>query len=125
MTSLVLYVIGASVITIWGVAHIIPTGNVVAGFGEISADNRRIITMEWLSEGFTLCFLGILVLVLTLFGYSATVAGKVTVRCVAGMLFVMAAITLLTGARTKIIPIKICPAIKTAAAILLLIGSLV
>ena len=125
MTSLVLYIIGAAVIIIWGVAHIIPTGNVVAGFGDTSADNQRIITMEWLAEGFTLCFLGVLVLILTLFGYSIAEAGKVAVRCVAGMLLVMAVITLLTGARTKIIPIKICPAIKTAAAILLLIGSLV
>ena len=125
MTSLVLYIIGAAIIIIWGVAHIIPTGNVVAGFGDISEDNRRIIMMEWLAEGFTLCFLGILVLILTLFGYSTTEAGKVAVRCVVGMLLVMAVITLLTGARTKVIPIKICPVIKTAAATLLLIGSLV
>jgi putative effector of murein hydrolase LrgA (UPF0299 family) len=80
--------------------------------------------MEWLAEGVTLCFLGALVLILTIFGYAATEAGKVTVLCVAGMLLVMAVITLLTGAKTKIIPIKICPAVKTAAAVLFITGSL-
>lgn len=125
MISFVLYIVGAAVIILWGIAHIIPTGKVVAGFGDISADNRRIITMEWLAEGIVLCFLGVLVLILTLFGYSADEAGKITIRCVAGMLLVMAVLTLLTGAKTKIIPIKICPVIKTASAALLLIGSLV
>ena len=41
----------ASVIAMWGVAHLIPTRQVVAGFGAISTDNRRVITQEWLAEG--------------------------------------------------------------------------
>ncbi len=125
MASSALYMIGAGVIILWGIAHIVPTGKVVSGFGDITEDNRRIITMEWLAEGFALCFLGVLVLILTLFGYSAVEAGKVTIRCVAGMLLVMAVVTLLTGARTKIIPIKICPFVKMAASVLMLTGGFV
>ena len=30
----------------WGVAHIMPTGRVVAGFGNLSKDNRLILTMK-------------------------------------------------------------------------------
>jgi hypothetical protein len=33
--------------TVWGVAHLLPTKNVVKGFGDISLDNQRVITMEW------------------------------------------------------------------------------
>ena len=63
MQSLLLYA-GSGVIVLWGMGHLIPTWSVVSGFGKISTDNRRIITMEWLVEGLTLCFLGILVFIL-------------------------------------------------------------
>ena len=48
-----------------GVADLFPTGRVVAGFGEISPDNKRTITMEWINEGVTLMFIGVLVALVT------------------------------------------------------------
>ena len=60
--ALLLY-IGSAVIFLWGLGHLMPTRNVVADFGDISADNKKIITMEWVIEGLTLCFLGVLVAV--------------------------------------------------------------
>jgi hypothetical protein len=45
LIQILLYV-GSGVIFLWGVGHIIPTRSIVKDFGEISADNRRIITME-------------------------------------------------------------------------------
>jgi hypothetical protein len=33
--------------------HAIPTRAVVAGFGEISVDNRRVLVQEWLAEAVT------------------------------------------------------------------------
>jgi hypothetical protein len=59
-----LFYFGAGIIFVWGVGHLIPTRNVVAGFGGLSTDNTRIIVMEWLAEGLTLCFLGAIVIVL-------------------------------------------------------------
>jgi hypothetical protein len=50
MISDILLYVGAGVITLWGIAHIIPTKSVVNGFGQISQDNRRIITMGWVTE---------------------------------------------------------------------------
>ncbi len=48
--SLLLYL--ASLLLIgWGIAHLLPTKNVVKGFGDISLDNQRVITMEWINEG--------------------------------------------------------------------------
>ena len=53
---------GSALVIRWGVAHIaIPTKDIVRGFGPMSADNRRILIMEWLMEGVLLVFLGLLV----------------------------------------------------------------
>ena len=68
MLSNILLYVGSIVITLWGIAHIIPTRSVVNGFGAISADNKRIITMEWAAEGLALCFIGVLVLFVTALG---------------------------------------------------------
>jgi hypothetical protein len=123
MASDVLLYLGATVITLWGIAHIAPTRGVVAGFGTISQDNRRIILMEWAAEGLTLAFIGLLVLLITaLHGAEDSVSLSVY-RISGAMLLVMAGWTLLTGARTSIVPIKICPVVKTAVAMLFLVAS--
>ena len=61
----ILLYIGSAIIFIWSIAHIIPTKSVVKGFGEISDDNTKTITMERAAEGITLCFIGLLVLLVT------------------------------------------------------------
>jgi hypothetical protein len=123
MTNEVLLYTGSAISIVWGIAHLAPTKPIVKGFGDISADNRRIITMEWLAEGFTLIFIGLLVaLVTSLYDYSNAVSILVY-RVSAGMMVLMAALTALTGARTKIIPIKICPFVKISVAVLFVLGS--
>jgi hypothetical protein len=124
MLSEVLVLVGAGAITVWGVGHIVPTRAVVTGFGELSTDNRRILTMEWLVEGLTLCFVGILSLIVTL---SLGVDARATtlVNCaLAGFLVVLAGLSAATGARTSIVPMKLCPYVKTTVAVLLIVGSL-
>jgi len=123
MISDILLYVGAGVITLWGIAHIIPTKSVVNGFGQISQDNKRIITMEWVAEGLTLCFIGLLVLFVTPWGGSQNEASAIVYRTCAAMLVVMAILTASTGARTSILPIKICPAVKIAVAILFFLGT--
>ena len=46
--------VAATLATLWGIAHVVPTRQVLKGFGPISLDNRRIILQEWLAEGFTM-----------------------------------------------------------------------
>lgn len=124
MQSNILLYVGSVVIALWGIAHIIPTRSVVNGFGSISADNKRIITMEWAAEGLALCFIGVLVLLVTALGGVQNAVSHVVFRTSAAMLIIMAGWTALTGAKTAIIPIKICPFVKTAVAILFLGASL-
>jgi hypothetical protein len=109
--------IGSAVIFLWGVGHLVPTRNVVADFGEISLDNTRIITMEWLIEGLTLCFLGGLVaLFASVLGPSDS-ATNLVARAAGAMLLVLATVSAFTGARTAALPMKLCPYVKSAVAL--------
>jgi len=123
MTSNIMLYAGSIVITLWGIAHIAPTKPVVEGFGPISEENKRIITMEWVAEGLALCFIGLLVLFVTVLGSAQNPVSIIVYRACALMLIIMAGWTLLTGARTSIVPIKICPIVKTLVAILFFLGS--
>ncbi|MEI6293559.1 MAG: hypothetical protein WCP36_07730 [Methanomicrobiales archaeon] len=125
MLSSIFLILGSMITIGWGIAHIIPTNRVVAGFGDISRENRLIITMEWIGEGLTLCFIGLLVLIITLMGFSGDQAGLIVIWLAASMLIVMAILTIFTGARTSITPIKICPFVIILAAVLIFIGSVV
>ena len=121
MNETLLY-IGSIVIILWGIAHIIPTKAIVNGFGEISEDNRKVLTMELIAEGLTLIFLGVLPLLVTLsVGIQDRTAGIVYLAC-AMMLLVMAVLTGMTGARTSTIWYKLCPAIKTVVAVLFILS---
>ena len=123
MINETLLYIGSAIIILWGIAHLVPTKGIVKGFGDISADNRKIIAMESIAEGLTLIFLGVLPLLVTsLVGAGGDTAQIVYLAC-GIMLLVMAVLTLLTGARTSLVPYKICPIVKTVVAVLFILGS--
>lgn len=116
---------GAVAIFLWGVGHLVPTRGIVEGFGPISQENRRIIAMEWLIEGLTLCFLGVLVAVTSaVLGAEAEATHLVTRAC-AAMLLVLAVVSALTGARTSVLPMKLCPVVKTTVAAVFLAATVV
>lgn len=120
-----LFVVGSIIILVWGVAHILPTRSVVKGFGAITTDNRRLITMEWIAEGLALCFIGVLVLVVTSSSGGENPVSRNVIRLSAAMLLLMALLTQLTGARTPILAIKLCPVVKASVAIVFLLGTVV
>jgi hypothetical protein len=124
MISTAFLAAGSLIPVIWGLAHIIPTRAVVSGFGPISLDNQRILTMEWVAEGITLVFLGVLSSTVLLALGPSDGAARLVLRASAAMLLVMAAWTALTGARTSLSPIKLCPVVKSLAAACLLFGTL-
>ena len=114
---------GAFFTFIWGVAHLFPTKSVVEGFGDISQDNKRIITMEWIVEGISLIFIGLLVAVVTWIDRSSTVSTVIYWICSAELI-VLSIVSLLTGFKVNFIPFKLCPVIFTGSSILILLGSL-
>ena len=123
MSTILLY-ISSFLLTAWGIAHLFPTKNVVKGFGAISADNKNIIAMEWINEGATLIFLGILVLVMTLADPALAISRLVYI-CVFGFLNILSLISLFTGFRVKFLPYKLCPIIFTGSSILILLGGII
>lgn len=123
MVSVILLYVGAIVIMLWGIAHIVATKPIVSGFGSISEDNRRIITMESIAEGLTLCFIGVLVLLVLSLGGSKNQTSVIVYLACAVMLIAMAILTAVTGARTSILPYKICPGVKAVVAILFFLGA--
>lgn len=102
MSTILLY-ISSFFLTTWGIAHLFPTKNVVKGFGAISADNKNIIAMEWINEGATLIFLGILILMITL-ADPAQVISRLVFLCVFGFLNILSLISLFTGFRVNFLP---------------------
>ncbi len=123
MTGQILCYIGGALTVIWGVSHLFPTKGVVAEFGEISLDNRRIITMEWIVEGISLIFAGLLVIAVTIFDPFAVVS-KAVYSLVTLWLLLMAVVSLFTGFRISFLPFRLCPFIFTASAVLISIGGL-
>jgi hypothetical protein len=106
------------------VSHAIPTRAVVAGFGEISLDNRRVLIQEWLAEAVTMWFITALVAVVTGVGGGTSVADW-TYRITAGALLVLAVLTAPTGAHTRVVWFTICPVLLTTSAVLLLVASII
>ena len=122
--DLILLYLGSGLTVLWGVAHLFPTKSVVQGFGEISIDNKRIITMEWITEGLALIFIGVLVATVTVIDPSNVVSTAVYFVSVV-MLLAMALLSLFTGFKVSFLPFKLCPFIFTASAVLIMIGGLI
>ena len=123
MNSLVLLYAGAGLTTLWGIAHLMPTKSIVEGFGDISEDNRRIITMEWIVEGVALILIGSLVAAVSVIDPTSAVAKAVYLICSIGLL-VLAAVSLFTGFRVRFFPFRLCPFIFILSSILIIVGGL-
>lgn len=113
----------AGIVFLWGVSHVIPTRQVVAGFGEISEDNRRIITMEWVAEGLSFMFVAVLIVAVTWSGETLEAAEDLVYRVSSGFLVAIGVWTAMTGARTGVIWFKACPVVMSISSGLLIAAS--
>jgi hypothetical protein len=121
----VLAYVAAGLVGLWGVAHAVPTRQVVAGFGAITVDNRRVILQEWLVEAFTMWGLAAAVISATVVGGAGSGVTIAVYRVAAGVLVALAVLTGLTGARTPVVWFKVCPVLLTTSAALLVLASIV
>lgn len=120
----ILAYLASAILIGWGTAHLVPTRAVAASFGGISMDNHRILVMEWVAEGITHISIGVLVVLTTALDGAADPTTQLVYRVAAGTLMVLAALTAATGARTRVVWFRVCPFVLTAAASLLVVGSL-
>lgn len=124
MVDQIFLYVGAALPFLWGVAHLFPTKSVVRGFGDISLDNQRIITMEWIVEGVALIAIGIIVAVATYVDPDNEVSTAVYWVCFL-TLNALSIVSLTTGFKIKFVPFKLCPVIFTTSSVLILAGSYV
>jgi len=117
-----LILVGGLLTIIWGVAHLFPINSVVKGFGNISVDNANIITMEWITEGFTLIFIGLLVNVVTFVSESHDKVAKTVYLLTFIMLVAMSVLSLFTGFKIDYLPFRLCPVIFMVAGLLIVQG---
>ena len=121
MNEVLLY-IASAIIGLWGIAHLFATSSVVAGFGNLTVDNRRILTMEWIVEGVALISTAMFVAAATAIqpdaAVSSAVYGVATVT-----LAVLAVVSLFTGFNVAFLPFRLCPLIFGVAAALIIWGA--
>ena len=117
--NVILYLV-SFILFSWGTAHIVSTGNVVSDFGDLTDDHRRTITMEWIIEGVSLVFIGILLSVVTYIDKQSPISFAVYWMAF-GVLNTLSIVSLFTGCRNKFIMFKLCPFIFTGSAILIIV----
>lgn len=121
MNAELLIYIGSALPLFWGVSHLFPTKSVVQGFGGISADNKNIITMEWITEGVALIFIGITVATVTIIEPRNVIS--IVIYIISALcLVVLAVVSLFTGFRISFLPFKLCPIVFSSSAILVTAG---
>ena len=122
MSSVVALYTASALTAAWGIAHLFATRGAVAGFGEISPDNRRVITMEWIVEGVALISIGAFVAVAAALEPTSIVSAGVNTIAV-GALLGLAVVSLFTGFRVAFLPYRLCPFIFGLSAALIAWGT--
>ena len=121
MNPVLLY-IAAAMTCVWGIAHLFATKGVVAGFGDLSADNRQIITMEWIVEGVALISTAAFVAAATAVQPGAAVSSAVYSVAI-GTLVLLAMVSLFTGFKVAFLPFRLCPVVFGVSAALIAWGA--
>ncbi len=120
--SIILFV-ASGVTAVWGIAHLAATRGVVRGFGEISLDNKRIITMEWIVEGTALLSIAAFVATAAAIDPASAVSAGVFLVAIASLL-ALAIVSLFTGFKIAFLPFRLCPVIFGASALFIALGML-
>lgn len=123
MLDQVLLYAGSAFTAFWGIAHLFPTKSVVAGFGDISDDNRRIITMEWIVEGVALIFIGAINAIVTAIDHTSSISLAIYFSSAVALIS-LALVSFFTGFKISFLPYKLCPVIFTTSAVLIILGAL-
>lgn len=120
----ILIVIGGLSVILWGTTHIIiPTKQIADGvYGALSINNKYIILMEWITEGMTLIFIGLLVIIAAIINENNKTTKSIYILSPI-MLFSMAILSVFTGYNIDNLPFKLCPYIFSASGILILQGA--
>jgi hypothetical protein len=116
------FLVSSVILIIWGVMHMGTVRSILAGFGEVSPQNKRIFVMEWIGGGLILVFLGGIIALVTLLGTPGSPEQLLVVWASVVICIALAGLSLLTGARTRVILMKLYPWVLIFSAFLLVMG---
>lgn len=108
--------LGSTLLVIWSIVHLLPTRAVVREFGQMDSDNVRQVIIGWVTEGLTLMFIGVMVLLLLIFKESDNGTTQMVMQITSGYLLVLAFVSYVVGNRTNLLPLSASPLLKCAVA---------
>ena len=114
--------VASTMAALWGVGQLLATKGAVKGFGELSLDNRRILTMEWIVESVALISIAAFVVVATAVHSDVTVSSAVNGVAI-GTFVALAGVSLATGFKVACLPFRLCPVVFLSSAVLIAWGA--
>jgi hypothetical protein len=105
----------------WGIAHLIPVKSVIKNFGNITKDNIRILTMEWISEGILIIFIATIVATLTALDFHSMISITIYIQCIIA-LNILSIVSFFTAYKVSGMPYKLCPFILTGSSLMIWLG---
>jgi hypothetical protein len=115
--------LAAGIITIiLGLAYLARMGALIKDFRIILKGLQKVLAMSFVSQGLFLIFIGLLVIMLSVFGQGAPIAKTMVFVC-SGMLLVLGIVTGATGGQSEYILFRIGQFAQVVAAILILAGN--
>ncbi len=114
--------VGSTLIILWGLAHLIPTKTLIEGFANLTSDNKKIFFVEWLAEGLSQCFIGIMVLIVSYVAGTDKTGCKLVYLLSSAMLFALSILSFATKGKSSLKALRVCPFIEFLAATLIALG---
>ena len=107
---------GSILIIFWGIAHLIPSKSMLKVIRELSGDNNKIVMMEWIVEGISIIFIGMLVIIVTYITGTEKVGSRIVFLSSGTMLLILTLWSLSKISKKSAKTMKACLVIKSAVA---------
>jgi hypothetical protein len=113
------------IIIIWGLVQLYPTKSRSKVIGELSGDNNKIVSMEWIAEGITFILIGILVITVTYIAGAEKVGSRIVYLSSGVMLLILTlwSLSKMSSRWTK--TMKACLVIKSTVGLIYFVSVVV
>lgn len=125
MSVEILVYTASAVIILWGLFQAYPTKSRSKVIGELSGDNNKIVSMEWIAEGVTFILIGILVITVTYIAGTEKVGSRIVYLSSSVMLLILTlwSLSKISAKWTK--TMKACLVIKSTVGLIYFVSVVV
>ena len=111
---------GSILIIFWGITHLAPSKSTLKVIGELSGDNNKIVSMEWVVEGISFILIGLLVITVTYVAGAEKVGSRIVFISSGVMLLILTLWSLSKISMKSTKTMKACLVIKSTVALIYL-----